>query len=63
MAVKSQHSRVFAELMAVHRQQLVDALIAGTIAYSPQEIIAKIRGFDEASDLSEEADRKLSGDE
>lgn len=63
MAVKTQHSRIFEELMAEHRQQLLDSLITGTSRDNYDLTIGKIRGYDDAIRISEEADRKLSGDQ
>lgn len=62
--IKSQHSRVFEQLVAEARVKLIDAMITGGQEDSYlHEIIGAIRGLDDALRLSEEADFKLSGDE
>jgi hypothetical protein len=59
--MKSQHTRLFEQLVAERRQAHVEAMIAGSTDVAG--LIGRIRGLDEALKLSEEADFKLSGDE
>lgn len=64
-AIKSHHSRVFAQLMAEYRQTMVDALVVGNLpdhaAYRHRTGV--IHGLDDALRISEEADFKISGEE
>lgn len=64
-AIKSQHSRVFDQHLAAHRQTLVDSLATGTPQDYPayRQIVGQIQGIDDAVKISEEADFKISGDE
>jgi hypothetical protein len=62
-AIKSQHSRILERLIFDRRQQLIEAVMAGSLperTYS--ELIGEARGLDVALRMSEEADFKLSGD-
>jgi hypothetical protein len=63
-AIKSQHSRLFEQLIEEERGKLVEAIITTT---SPErwlfETIGMIRGLDAALKISELADFKLSGDD
>jgi len=61
-AIKSQHSKVLERLVAVRRQQVVDAIIGGVLDTFYRELVGEIRGLDAALKMSEEADYKLSGD-
>lgn len=64
-AIKSQHSRMFEQLMHVHREKLCDALITGTpedhLAY--RQLVGRLQGLADALKISEEADFNISGDE
>ena len=62
-AIKSQHSRVFEQLVAEAREKMVEDVIdALTIDYM-RDVVSQIRGLDIALKLSEQADFKLSGDD
>lgn len=56
--IKSQHSRLLEQLMAERRQALLESLVVNLDPLT----VGMIRGLDEAKGLSEEADRKLSGE-
>jgi hypothetical protein len=56
--IRSQHSRLFEELLAERRQALLESLV---LSLDPMSV-GMIRGLDEARKLSEEADFKLSGE-
>lgn len=64
-AIKSQHSRVFENLMHLHRETLIEGLIAGTpedhLAY--RQLVGRLQGLAEALRISEEADFNISGEE
>lgn len=64
-AIKSQHTRVFEQLMIAHRESLIEALVAGVpvdhLAY--RQLVGRLQGIADALKISEEADFKLSGDE
>jgi hypothetical protein len=62
-AIKSQHSRVFEQLVAEAREGMVEAMINTTVNEFMREIVGQIRGLDVALKLSEQADFKLSGDD
>lgn len=64
-AIKSQHSRIFEQLMAEHRLALVESLVAGIPAdhAAYRQIVGRIQGVSDALKISEDADFKLSGDE
>lgn len=58
-AIKSHQSRVFEQLVAKHRQELLESLVN----YLDPMVVGRIRGLDEALLLSEKADYQLSGEE
>lgn len=64
-AIKSQHSRVFEQRLAEHRQTLIAGLATGTptdyAAY--RQLVGQIQGIDDALKISEQADFNLSGEE
>lgn len=64
-AIKSQHTRVFDQLMHEHREKLIEGLIAGTpedhLAY--RQLVGRLQGLAEALAISEQADFNISGDE
>lgn len=62
MAAKSHHARLFEQLIAEHRQKMVDALLQGLPEWHYREMVGTVRGLDDALRLSEEADFKLSGE-
>jgi hypothetical protein len=64
-AIRSQWSRVFAQLLVTHRQALLEALGDGVpIDYAAyRQIVGRIEGIDDALKFAEEADFKLSGEE
>lgn len=64
-AIKSQHSRVFEQLVAEHRGKLIDALVSGSPPDYPayRQIVGQLQGISDALNLSEESDFKISGDE
>ncbi len=62
-AIRSVHGRVFTQLVAEHRQKLVDAVVEGLDPEYYRSLVGEIRGLDAALKLSEQADFKLSGDE
>lgn len=64
-AIKSQHSRVFEQLLAEHRKSLVESLAAGTPTdyASYRQIVGRIQGISEALSISEQADFNISGEE
>lgn len=64
MTVKSHHSRVFEELLAAHRADLVNAIVDGVpgdyAAY--KRMVGELQGLNIALNISREADLKLSGE-
>lgn len=64
-AIRTQHSRIFEQLLSARRDALVEALVAGIpgdhAAY--RELVGRIHGIADALKISEEADFKLNGDE
>jgi hypothetical protein len=64
-AIKSHHSRLFEQLVAKYRAQLLESLAAGHppdyAKYRQQ--VGEIQGLDTALKLSEEADFKLNGED
>lgn len=55
--IESRHNRVFKELVAARRQQLLEALVS-----TPDPRIAGlVQGLDEAVKIADEADYKLNG--
>lgn len=64
-AIKSQHSRLFEQLLAERKQQWVNSLMSGTPAdyETYRQMVGLLQGLDEALKISEEVDFKLSGEE
>lgn len=64
-AIKSHHSRVFEQLVAKYRDDLLGSLAAGVPAdYAIyRQHVGRIQGLDDALKLSEEADYKLNGED
>lgn len=64
-AIRSQHSRIFEQLIAEHRDALVESLSLGVPPDYPayRQLVGRIQGIADALKLSEEADFKISGDE
>ena len=62
-AIKSQHSRIFEQRLAEHRQGLLEALAIGQDTNTYWRIVGQIQGIDDAVKISEESDFKISGDE
>lgn len=64
-AIKSQHSRVFEQLMIEHRQAIIDSLAGGipNEYASYRQMVGIVQGLNDALRISEEADFKLSGDD
>ena len=60
--IKSQHSRRLEQLVAEHRLQMVNAMLAGVVEWQYRELVGVVRGLDDAVRLSEQADRELSGE-
>lgn len=64
-AIKSQHARVFEQLMHEHRTKLCDAIIGGTpvdhAAY--RQLVGQVQGLTDALKISEQADYNINGDE
>lgn len=64
-AIKSQHSRVFEQLMQEYRERLVSALVDGTpedhLVY--RQLVGQLQGLADALKISEQADFNISGDE
>lgn len=59
--IRSRHSGRFAELLAARRQELLEALAAGADHESYLRLVGQVRGLDEATRLSDQADFELSG--
>jgi len=62
-AIRSNHGRVFDQLVIEWRRRLVNAIVEGTDRKNYWRLIGQIQGLDDALRLSNEADFKLSGDE
>ncbi len=62
-AIRSQHARELALLVAARRQELLESLVIGHPADIYMAIIGEVRGLDAALALSEAADFKLNGGE
>jgi hypothetical protein len=62
-AIKSQHSRIFEQLVAARRQELLEALATGLDNNTYWRFVGQVQGLDDVLKYSEEADFKLSGDE
>lgn len=64
-AIKSQHTRVFEQLLDAHRTSLIGALAAGTPSDHAEyrQLVGRIQGIDDALKISEQADYNISGDE
>jgi len=64
-AIRSQHSRVFEQLLAEHRKALVESLAAGTPAdyASYRQIVGRIQGISDALNISEQTDFNINGEE
>jgi hypothetical protein len=62
-AIKSQHSRLFEQLMDQRKLTIVAAILLGQSEATYRELVGEFRGLEAALKLSEEADFKLSGDE
>ena len=65
MTIKSAHSRVFEQLVAAWREQVIEALTTGVpqdyAAY--RQCVGQLEGLAAALKLSDEADFKLNGDD
>lgn len=62
-AIKSQHSRIFEQRLAEHRQGLLEALAIGQDVNTYWRLVGQVQGIDDAVRISEESDFKISGDE
>lgn len=62
-AIKSQHSRIFEQRLAEHRQSLLEALAIGQDTNTYWRIVGQVQGIDDAVKISEESDFKISGEE
>ncbi len=64
-AIKSNHSRVFEQLLAKYRFGLLDGLGNGSAEdYATyRQHVGRLQGLDDALKLSEEADFKLNGED
>jgi hypothetical protein len=62
-AIKSQHSRVFEQLLRDRRQELLEAMAGGLDVNIYWRLVGQVQGIDDAVKYSEEADFKISGDE
>jgi hypothetical protein len=63
-AIRSQHTRVFEQLMHAHRETLIAALITGALDHlAYRQLVGRLQGIADALRISEEADYKLSGEE
>ena len=64
-AIKSHHSHVFQQLVAHHRDALLEGLAIGvpTDYAIYRQHVGRIQGLDDALRLSEEADFKLNGED
>ena len=63
MPVKSQHARLFEQLVKEHRNKVVESILGGVGPDWYRDLVGEIRGLDAALKLSEEADFKLSGEQ
>ncbi len=63
--IKSQHSRLFEQLLSAHREALIGSLATGVPQDYPayRQLVGQIQGIDDALKFSQEADSTLSGDE
>ena len=63
MTVKSHHSRLFEELVAEHREALVDRITSGVSDYADyRALCGQLYGLAIAVNISHQADLKLSGE-
>ena len=64
-AIRSQHSRIFEQLMQEHREKLIEALAAGVPVdhLDYRQLVGRLQGIADALKISEQADFELSGDE
>ena len=57
--IRSAHARVFEQLIRDYRATLLESLVG----FLSERVAGKIEGLDEALRISEEADRKLNGEQ
>jgi hypothetical protein len=62
-AIKSQHTRIFEQRVAVRRQEILESMALGHQNNSYWSLVGQIQGLDDALKISEEADFTISGDE
>jgi hypothetical protein len=62
-AIKSQHTRIFEQRIADHRQQVLESMALGHDNNTYWRLVGQIQGIEDALKISEEADFKISGDE
>jgi hypothetical protein len=61
--IRSNHSRVFEEMLAAHRQTIFEALAAGAPADYPmyRQMVGRLEGLSDALEISKAAESKING--
>lgn len=62
-AIKSNHARVFEQLIEARKVSVIEALMQGVKKRQYHQLVGQIQGLDDALKISEEADYKLNGED